>query len=102
MPIKACADKLQRELETFGYPPNFPAHQEVEQIEEEKDIVPKDKSKGKKVCVSRKRKVRIFFKRICSSFNTRFCSYVLIEQSCGKNRNSKISMADYAEPGACR
>jgi leucyl-tRNA synthetase len=24
MPIKACADKIKRELETFGYPPQFP------------------------------------------------------------------------------
>lgn len=61
MPIKACADKLQRELETFGYPPKFPAYQEPEQIEEEKDIVPKDKSKGKKVCVDQKRTVQIIF-----------------------------------------
>ncbi|KAL7040612.1 hypothetical protein ACKWTF_000462 [Chironomus riparius] len=47
MPIKACADKLKRELETFGYPPNFPAFEEVV-VEVERDIVPKDKSKGKK------------------------------------------------------
>lgn len=51
MPIKACADKLQRELETFGYPPNFPTEEEPKAVEEEKDVVPKDKSKGKKVCV---------------------------------------------------
>jgi leucyl-tRNA synthetase len=24
MPIKACADKIKRELETFGFPPQFP------------------------------------------------------------------------------
>lgn len=24
MPIKACADKLAREMEQFGYPPQFP------------------------------------------------------------------------------
>lgn len=47
MPIKACADKLKRELETFGYPPNFP-QDEIVQVEEERDVVPKDKSKGKK------------------------------------------------------
>lgn len=50
MPIKACADKLQRELETFGYPPKFPTEEEPKVVEEEKDIIPKDKSKGKKVC----------------------------------------------------
>lgn len=50
MPIKACADKLKRELETFGYPPNFPTEEEQSPVvEEEKDIIPKDKSKGKKV-----------------------------------------------------
>lgn len=51
MPIKACADKLQRELETFGYPPKFPIHEDPTPVEEEKDVVPKDKSKGKKVGV---------------------------------------------------
>ncbi|CAI5445809.1 unnamed protein product [Caenorhabditis angaria] len=50
MPIKACADKLKREMEDFGFPPNFP-----EDVEEEKkvevsilDEITKDKSKGKK------------------------------------------------------
>lgn len=49
MPIKACSDKLKREMEDFGYPPKFP--QETEQIEPEikEDITIKDKSKGKKV-----------------------------------------------------
>lgn len=61
MPIKACADKLQRELETFGYPPKFPDQQEVEQVEEERDIVPKDKSKGKKVCINSIKKNLIVF-----------------------------------------
>lgn len=48
MPIKACADKLKREIELFGYPPKFP---EVEDVKEEveSDGIPKDKSKGKKV-----------------------------------------------------
>lgn len=48
MPIKACADKLQREMETFGCPPKFPEVEE-EKVEEERDVIPKDKSKGKKV-----------------------------------------------------
>lgn len=47
MPIKACADKLKRELETYGYPPNFPAQEETV-VETERDVIPKDKSKGKK------------------------------------------------------
>ncbi|XP_046624335.1 leucine--tRNA ligase, cytoplasmic [Neodiprion virginianus] len=47
MPIKACADKLKREMETYGNPPKFPLDEEVvtEKID---DIVMKDKSKGKK------------------------------------------------------
>lgn len=48
MPIKACADKLKREMEVYGYPPQFPM--EIEAVEEEEDdITIKDKSKGKKV-----------------------------------------------------
>lgn len=47
MPIKACADKLKREMELFGFPPVFP-EEEQEEVKEEGDIVPKDKSKGKK------------------------------------------------------
>lgn len=49
MPIKACADKLKREMETFGCPPQFPAESETKVVEVDVDIVPKDKSKGKKV-----------------------------------------------------
>lgn len=51
MPIKACADKLQREFETFGYPPKFPVDEEPKEVEAEEDVVPKDKSKGKKVAL---------------------------------------------------
>lgn len=48
MPIKACADKLKREMDLYGYPPKFP--EEVEVLEEIlDDIVMKDKSKGAKV-----------------------------------------------------
>lgn len=48
MPIKACADKLKREMEAYGCPPNFPKD-ENENVEEDVEVVPKDKSKGKKV-----------------------------------------------------
>lgn len=48
MPIKACADKLQREMESFGYPPVFPSEDDTKVVEEDRDIIPKDKSKGKK------------------------------------------------------
>lgn len=48
MPIKACADKLKREMEMFGYPPNFPREEVLLPVLEEKSDIPKDKSKGKK------------------------------------------------------
>lgn len=50
MPIKACADKLKRELELYGYPPVFPLNEQEqnEKIENDQLIIPKDKSKGKK------------------------------------------------------
>ncbi|KAK6644321.1 Leucine--tRNA ligase, cytoplasmic [Polyplax serrata] len=47
MPIKACADKLKREIEEFGFPPKFPQEEEPSPVEEN-DITAKDKSKGKK------------------------------------------------------
>lgn len=47
MPIKACADKLVREMEDYGYPPQFPTEEE-EAKQEETEVVIKDKSKGKK------------------------------------------------------
>ena len=51
MPIKACADKLKREMEDFGFPPVFPADDDQAQAKDDKDneeFVIKDKSKGKK------------------------------------------------------
>nr|XP_057943374.1 leucine--tRNA ligase, cytoplasmic isoform X2 [Doryrhamphus excisus] len=50
MPIKACADKLKREMELYGNPPLFP---DEEEEKEEKpnasdEIIIKDKAKGKK------------------------------------------------------
>ncbi|XP_011294281.1 leucine--tRNA ligase, cytoplasmic [Musca domestica] len=48
MPIKACADKLKREMEDYGYPPQFPAVKEEVVVEVAQPEVPKDKSKGKK------------------------------------------------------
>ncbi|XP_006610431.1 leucine--tRNA ligase, cytoplasmic isoform X2 [Apis dorsata] len=47
MPIKACADKLKREMELYGYPPQFPNEEKIEE-EIKDDIVVKDKSKGTK------------------------------------------------------
>ena len=50
MPIKACADKLKREMEDYGYPPKFPEESQVEELEKEvQEVEIKDKSKGKKV-----------------------------------------------------
>lgn len=51
MPIKACADKLKREFEEFGFPPKFPTLEDaVEkiQIEDKNEVEIKDKTKGKK------------------------------------------------------
>lgn len=48
MPIKACADKLKREMELYGFPPKFPEDEEEQVVKEDNDGVPKDKSKGKK------------------------------------------------------
>ena len=48
MPIKACADKIKKEIEMFGNPPVFPAEEEVKEEVVEKEFVIKDKSKGKK------------------------------------------------------
>ena len=47
---QACADKLKREMEDYGYPPEFPADDEEVKVEEESsEPIIKDKSKGKKV-----------------------------------------------------
>ncbi|XP_061904758.1 leucine--tRNA ligase, cytoplasmic-like isoform X1 [Entelurus aequoreus] len=51
MPIRACADKLKREMELYGNPPQFP--DEEEEKEKEKpmvsdEIIIKDKAKSKK------------------------------------------------------
>ncbi|KAB0798864.1 hypothetical protein PPYR_06746 [Photinus pyralis] len=48
MPIKACADKLKREIEEYGCPPQFPVEDVSIVAVEREDVVPKDKSKGKK------------------------------------------------------
>ena len=50
MPIKACADKLLREMEEYGYPPNFDVDEvDVEEVVAEvNEIEIKDKSKSKK------------------------------------------------------
>ena len=52
MPIKACADKLKREIELYGNPPVFPEEAEEEGLEKGdgggEEIVIPDKAKGKK------------------------------------------------------
>ncbi|XP_039295414.1 leucine--tRNA ligase, cytoplasmic [Nilaparvata lugens] len=49
MPIKACADKLKREMELYGCPPKFPIDEEPAVVETPKDEeLMKDKAKGKK------------------------------------------------------
>ncbi|XP_011609365.2 leucine--tRNA ligase, cytoplasmic [Takifugu rubripes] len=50
MPIKACADKLKREIELYGNPPQFPDEEEEEKQKPKSfdEIIIKDKAKGKK------------------------------------------------------
>ncbi|GBP07012.1 Leucine--tRNA ligase, cytoplasmic [Eumeta japonica] len=48
MPIKACADKLKREMSLYGCPPVFPETDNNEIKDEASDVIMKDKSKGKK------------------------------------------------------
>ncbi|XP_051534257.1 leucine--tRNA ligase, cytoplasmic-like [Myxocyprinus asiaticus] len=50
MPIKACADKLKREMELYGYPPQFPEEYEDEEEKPKTtdEVIIKDKAKGKK------------------------------------------------------
>ncbi|XP_077402349.1 leucine--tRNA ligase, cytoplasmic [Vanacampus margaritifer] len=50
MPIKACADKLKREMELYGNPPQFPDEEEEEKEKPSTcdEIIIKDKAKGKK------------------------------------------------------
>ncbi|BDA46666.1 Leucine-tRNA ligase, cytoplasmic [Coccomyxa sp. Obi] len=50
MPIKACADKLDYELKTYGVPPQFPAKEAEVEVVEEEAAAPKDPTKfaGKK------------------------------------------------------
>jgi len=49
MPIKACADKIAREMALYGNPPQFPEEEEEAKTEEvSHEFVMKDKSKGKK------------------------------------------------------
>uniref|UniRef100_A0A8C7YY51 Leucine--tRNA ligase, cytoplasmic n=1 Tax=Oryzias sinensis TaxID=183150 RepID=A0A8C7YY51_9TELE len=50
MPIKACADKLKREMELYGTPPQFPDDEEEEKEKPKgsDEIIIKDKAKGKK------------------------------------------------------
>uniref|UniRef100_A0A6I8SJA3 leucine--tRNA ligase n=1 Tax=Xenopus tropicalis TaxID=8364 RepID=A0A6I8SJA3_XENTR len=49
--LQACADKLKRETELFGYPPQFPEEEEEEEetsAKKEDEVIIKDKAKGKK------------------------------------------------------
>ncbi|XP_063236573.1 leucine--tRNA ligase, cytoplasmic [Bacillus rossius redtenbacheri] len=49
MPIKACADKLRREMEQFGFPPRLPAAPEESTAPSHAgDATERDRSKGKK------------------------------------------------------
>lgn len=51
---QACADKLKREMELYGNPPQFPDEEEEEKEKPKTsdEIIIKDKAKGKKVRIS--------------------------------------------------
>lgn len=57
---QACADKLKREMELYGNPPQFPDEEEEEKEKPKSsdEIIIKDKAKGKKVCI-REREGRV-------------------------------------------
>lgn len=47
---QACADKLKREMELYGCPPEFPDEEEDEDEEPKgEEVVIREKGKGKKV-----------------------------------------------------
>jgi leucyl-tRNA synthetase len=50
MPIKACSDKLKRDMKDFGYPPTFPNPEDEvkEVVEESNEPMILNKAKGKK------------------------------------------------------
>lgn len=77
MPIKACADKLKREIEDFGNPPVFPEIDEDAPPEPTlkptaTELMLKDKSKGKKVCDFTAPKSIYFICLICHSLHISF------------------------------
>ena len=49
--LQACADKLKREMQDFGFPPVFPVEQEEKEEEKSDTPVIQDKAKGKKVWI---------------------------------------------------
>lgn len=74
-------------METFGYPPVFPLTEE-KAPEVERDVVPKDKSKGKKVY-----NIEAPYQLTQLKY-----SFVLTEQGSRQTRFSQISMANHAKP----
>lgn len=69
MPIKACADKLKREMELYGYPPKFPEAEELLADGGEEDVIIKDKSKGKKSKASAKSGAEVYQWNIMKNLN---------------------------------
>ena len=60
LPTQACADKLKREMEDFGFPPNFPTEPEEKEEEEKAEAgVIQDKAKGKKVSLLIRRNLKL-------------------------------------------
>lgn len=53
-------------METFGFPPNFPADQDTEPDESDDPKLPADKAKGKKVILL------LFLSFYCNSIEAKF------------------------------
>ena len=86
MPIKACADKIKKEMEMFGNPPVFPVEEEVKEEVVEKDFIPKDKSKGKKSKAAAKQGAGKYQWQIMKSLGME------VKKSCSNNFNNKVEI----------
>lgn len=69
---QACADKLKREMELYGNPPQFPDEEEEEEKEKKPktadEIIIKDKAKGKKVRTTLMAFLKYVFKKLIVFF----------------------------------
>lgn len=94
---QACADKLKREMELYGNPPQFPDDEEEEEKETPKssdEIIIKDKAKGKKV--QRKLPSYHILKQLISFFLHNGCLvFIFLEQSSCQIWNIHLPVGHY-------